>query len=279
MKKNFEKSIYDSANTKLFNIRKIPKKYRDDVFKLYSFLQVTSNFKQQANAGTSDFKYVVRRWQAIKRDNSFGHYMRIDDSVNEKIISNIAFLVHRYDIKPKDVDDYLRSVAIDLRLKTFNSTQDTLRYLQYSGESIAEMAAKVMQLPNAVNHYAKMQARATKYIQLILSVAQANSEGRCYLPASEMKKLGLNTLDLETAKAHPESFKKFIQLQLKRYELWQEEAKKGDEYIPKKIRLMLKRSRTDYKLLAKMIERNPELLFAENLKPGFISKLKAAVKP
>lgn len=278
MKKNFEQSIYSNSDVRLFNIRKIPKKYRDDIFKLYSFLKITSDLKGQSSQGASDFKYIIRRWQGIKREDSFGHYTRLDDSKNERVLANIAYLTHRYDINPKIVDDYLRSIAIDMRLKTFHSAQDTLKYLQYSSESIGEMLVKIMQLPNAVSHYAKMQARATKYIQLILSVPKNSSEGRCYLPTSEMKKLGLSTLELDSANKSPEAFKKFIQLQLKRYEHWQEEARKGDEYIPKKLRQLIKRSRADADLVAKIIERDPLMLFSNNLKPKLRHRLRASIK-
>lgn len=277
MKKKFEQNLISKVNNQLFSVRKLPKKYRDDLFKLFSFIHVTNNFSQSDPTDPESFKYIVRRWQHVKREDSYGHFDKIDDSLNENILSNISYLVHRYGVSPKDVDDYLRSIAIVLRNKPVNTPQDLVRYLQISAEAPASMLVKAAQLPNALLHHMKMQARATKYVLLLTSIASDGKRGRCYFPSSELKKFGLTALDKEAAISNQKKFEEFIAFQLKRYHAWQDEARRGDDFMPKKLKPLLRKNRAIQEYIVKRIEKNPMSIFEEKPKLKMRHKLNARV--
>ena len=277
MKKNFEHNLPVRANQQLFNIRKFPKQYRDDVFKLYSFMYVTGSFLENNQPDLENFKYILRRWQHVKRKNAFSHFDRSDDSINEHALANITYLVHRYGISTKEIDDYLRSVAIVLRNKPFHSHQDLARFFQYSAEAPAVMVAKVLQLPNALMHYAKMQGRASKCILLLTSLSKDIERGQCFFPESELKKFGLTSLNENSAKQNPEEFAAFMKLQLNRYHVWQDEARKGDAFMPKKLRPIINRSRAWQEFVAKRIEKDPLSVFGNSFSYRLPNRIRARV--
>lgn len=268
MKKIIERKNYSIPASGIISGKNIPKKYRTDVLKLQTFFNILSGYanSSEPGSGSENFKNFVRKWQNIKKENSFGYYVRSDDSMNEVALGNIAYLVHRYELPTKEVDNYLRSIAIDMRKKSLHSSQDLLRYLQYSGEAPAVLLAKVLEFPNAVSHHAKMLGRSTKLLYLVKSIHVDNTAGKCYFPAQELKKFGLVSLDKDFVTNNKEAYEQFVALQIKRYKAWQEEAKKGDTFLPRKVRLLVKRTRSRNNLIADAIVREPILIFDDNLR-------------
>lgn len=265
MKKNFEKNLLKQNRPFIFRIRKIPKKYKDDIFKFYSFYYVTNNLVNSENSDAEGLKYIIRRWQSIKRDDFLAKSSPIDDSINEKAINNLSYLVNRYDISTRDVDDYFRSLALRLRNKQLQSTQDFVRYLHYSSEAPAQMIVKVLELPNATVHHAKMMARSLQVINILLGI-NSSSSTLLLLPKSELKKYGLDNFDDLKNKASDDAFNKFVQLQLKRYKAWRDESKKGDAFLPKKLKPLVRQTRAKYDLTASMIEKRPSCLLDNTFK-------------
>lgn len=278
MKKIIERKIYSKSSMGPINIKRIPKKYREDVAKLYLFLSTLSGYANDKDTGPAKFKYFVRKWQALKKDNAFGYYVRTDDSINEVALSNIAYLVHRYELPTKEIDNFIRAVAIDMRSKSLHSSHDFLRYLQYSGESPALLLAKILELPNAVTHHAKMHGRSLKILHLVRSFSKDTSTGRCYFPTQELNKLGLQNLEKKTITDNPKAFNDFVFLQIKRYEAWQEEAKKGDIFLPKKVRLISRRLRIENGILVESITKSPLTLLNSSHNISRTHLLRASVK-
>lgn len=271
MKKNFERGLTQYSHGSLFSVRKLPKEYRDDISKLFSFLVVSNSYSNLSPSNTENLKHIIRRWQGIKRDDTFAFSTPSDDSINERIISTISYLVHRYDVDPKDVDDYLRSLALVIRKKQIYNTQDLVKYLHYSAEAPALIAAKILKLPNALSHHAKMYARAIKILNILLSISSNDLE-LVLLPKAELKKFGLESLEEKVVREKETEFNEFVQLQLKRYWAWQDEAKKGDIFLPKKLKPAVRQLRTKYDLMAKMIEKDPYCLYGKPLKkPSHLS--------
>lgn len=275
MRKSFEKKLASNSKSSIFQINKIPKQYKDDVFKLYSFFYVTSGYCDSSPNNIDNLKYIIRRWQQLKKDDSFAFYKPNDESINEKILSNLAYLVNRYDIATRDVDDYFRYLALRLKNKQINTSQDYARYLHYSSEAPALIITKVLQLPNALSHHAKMYARSIQIINELLSLSFSNSTA--IIPRMELKKFGLTDLDAQTIKNNKNSFDKLIQLQINRYKAWRDEAKKGDEFLPKKLKIVVRLTRARYDLIASMIEKNPQILTELKLKKPSNLRVRAKV--
>lgn len=275
MRKNFEKKLALESKSSVFQINKIPKKYKDDVFKLYTIFYLIGSYGNPSHENTENLKYIIRRWQSIKRDDLFASYKANDDSANEKVLSNLAYLVNRYEIDTKDVDDYFRSIAIKLKNKQINTSQDYARFMNYTAEAPALVVTKVLQLPNALSHHAKMFARSIQMINALLSINSSKS-GYILIPKFELKKFGLPDLEPSTIANNKEAFSKLVQLQINRYKAWRDESKKGDEFLPKKLKPIIKSTRARYDLIASMIEKNPLVLIEVKIKKP--SKIRVKVK-
>lgn len=270
MAKKIEREIFKTGSTVYYNSsRFFPKGVRDDVSKLYSFVRVVDDYVDMIPPDIESFKYIVRRWQAVRRKGDFGRFEPQDDSVAEKVLGNICYIIHRFECDPAWIDAFLRSMAMDIRPnpKRFQTIKDTMVYMYGSAEVIGLLMAKTMQLPNAASHFANIQGRATQYINFIRDINEDNELGRCYFPAAELKKFGLSDLSEATARANPKAFEKFMHFQLKRYRAWQHEANKGFQYIPKRLRISIRTAADMYEWTAKQIEKNPFIIYEKKVKP------------
>jgi phytoene synthase len=268
MAKKIERDIFKNGSTTYyFSSKFFPKGIRDDVFKLYSFVRVVDDYVDMSPADIESFKYIVRRWQSLKKSADFGRFTPLDDSVAERVLGNICYIVHRFECDPAWVDSFLRSMAMDVRQKRYLKIEDTMEYMYGSAEVIGLLMAKTMRLPNAATHFAKQQGRAMQFINFLRDIAEDNELGRCYFPANELKKFGLSDLSEKTARDNPKNFEKFIRFQLKRYKAWQNEASKGFQYIPKRLRIPLRTAVDMYDWTAKQIEKDPFVVFEKKVKP------------
>lgn len=255
-------------------IKRFPKKYRDDVNKFYVFMSATGSLVNTED-GVNNLKYLVRRWQGIKKEDIAGSYKRLDDSINEFVLADIVYLARRFELDSKDIDDYFRSLAIHARNKQLHSPNELARYLQYSAESPALMLTKVLGLPNALAHHAKMQSRALKILHMTLFIGNESKQNLLF-PQSELKKYNLKSLKKVDIEKNISGFSEFVALQVKRYRAWSEEAKKGDEFLPKKLKPVIKLNRASYDLIASAIEKNPLVLFEAGFKKP--SRIRVRVK-
>jgi phytoene synthase len=129
------------------------------------------------------------------------------------------------------------------------------------------MMAKIMRLPNASIHFAKMQGRAFEIINFMRDLNTDIAAGRNYFPLSEVKKFGLAKLDETNALKHPEEFKKFIRFQIKRYRLWQQDADKGLQFVPRRMKIAVHAAIDVYAWMAKKIDKDPYIVFEKRIKP------------
>ncbi len=265
---NIERRIFKKGSTTYyFSSRFFPKGVRSDVLKLYSFVRVVDDFVDKTPPDIESFKSIVRRWQHTKKEKDFGRFVPADESIGERVLANLCYLIHRYSLDPAWVDDFLKSMAMDIRGKKYPTIRDTVDYIYGSAEVVGLMMAKTLQLPNAATHYAKIQGRAMQFINMIRDIPEDDNLGRCYFPQNELKKFGLSSLSETAALKNPEAFKQFIRFQIKRYRAWQDEANKGFEFIPRKLRVAIRTSVDMYDWTAKKIEKDPFIIFERKVKP------------
>lgn len=263
-----ERNILKKGDIAYYSSRRFfPNNTRDDIAKLYSFVRIISDSVYASPADIESFKYIVRRWQTIKKSKDFGHFKPLDKSINERVLSNICYIIHHYDCEPSWVDSFLRSMAMDLRVKSYVNIRDTVEYMHGSSEVIAQIMAKIMRLPNASVHSAKMQGRAFEIINFLRDLSTDTAAGRNYFPSTEIRKFGLDKLDETNALKHPEEFKKFIRFQIKRYRLWQKEAEKGLQFVPRRMKIAVHAAIDMYAWMAKKIDKDPYIVFEKRIKP------------
>ena len=275
-----EKDIFKKGSTTYYWSSKFfPKGVRDDVFKLYSFVRVVDDMVDSIPADVKRFTKMCNRWESVKAELKKGNVPKaLDNSVDEVVLANIAFIVHRFECETQWVDAFLDSMQMDVHRKQYLKLEDTLEYIYGSAEVIGLFMARIMQLPIKPYEYAKMQGRAMQYINFLRDIDEDNQLGRCYFPADILKKYELKDLSKKTALSSRAQFKKFMHEQLDLYEQWQTEADKGFSYIPKRLRIPLQTATDMYNWTAEEIRKDPMIVFDKKIKPTKSQVLKTATK-
>lgn len=279
MGRKVERNILKKGDVAYFSSRQFfPKSIRNDIAKLYSFVHVVSGYAASTPPGIEPFKYIVRRWQAIKKTKDFGHFKPLDKSIAERVLGNLCYLIHKYEFDVSWVDNFLKSVAMDMRSKSYATIHDTVDYLHGAAEVLALMVARIMKLPNASMHFAKMQGRAFEFVHFLRDLDSNSKLGRNYFPTSEIKKFGLDKLDETNALKHPDKFEKFMRFQIKRYRLWQEDANRGLQFVPRRMRVALRAAIDVYAWKVKKIEKDPYIVFEKKIRVRRHRVLRSAVR-
>lgn len=273
-----EKEIFRAGSTTYyFSSIFFPKKIKDDVFRLYSFVRVADDYVDAIPAKKSQFKKLRKLWDESINDAAFNTEVSVSDDVNYRVVKNMVYVTRKYHFEPQWITAFLDSMQADLDLKKYRTLDDTIWYMYGSAEVIGMMMAKIMGLPKKAYPFAMMQGRAMQYINFIRDIAEDNTLGRQYFPASELKKYNLPNIKKNTAKANPEIFNEFIQAQLQYYELWQSEANRGFNYIPKRIRIPLQTATDMYNWTAIKIAEEPLIVFDKKIKPSKIKVISTAL--
>lgn len=285
-----EQNIFKNGSTTYYWSSKFfPKGVRDDVFKFYSFVRVVDDVVDQIPADEKRFNRFLSRWGTIKQqlaDSSVPS--QLDESVDERVLSNIAYIVHRFDCDPAWVDSFLASMKMDVDKRSYETIEDTIDYMYGSAEIIGLFMARILRLPGQglsiskpepeVLRTARMQGRAMQYINFLRDIDEDNQLGRLYFPKRTLKNHGLEDLSHETAQSHPEAFKAFMHEQLDLYDQWQTEADKGFSYIPKRLRIPLQTATDMYNWTAEEIRKNPFIVFEKKVKPSKSQVVKTIAK-
>lgn len=285
-----EKDIFKNGSTTYYWSSKFfPKGVRDDVFKLYSFVRVVDDMVDVVPAETDRFNRICERWKTVKKELAQNRVNKpLDESVDEQVLANIAYIVHRYECDPAWVDSFLASMKMDIDKRVYKTINDTIDYIYGSAEVIGLFMARILQLPGQgtgstkpepeVLRFARMQGRAMQYINFLRDIAEDIELGRCYFPERTLKKHGLKDLTKNNAQANPEAFRNFMHEQLTLYDEWQAEANKGFSYIPKRLRIPLQTATDMYNWTAKEIRKDPFIVYEKQLKPKKRRVLKTAAK-
>lgn len=262
-----QKIFKKGSTTYYFSSRFFPKKVRDDVYRLYSFVRIADNYVDDTPAQPKKLLALEKSYESATSNHAFDAIAHKWDDIDTRVIKHIVRLQHKYKFDKSWVEAFFKSMKMDTEKKVYKTIDDSLTYVYGSAEVIGLMMAKVLRLPEESYEYAKAQGRAMQWINFIRDIDEDNKLGRCYFPASELKKYGLKNLTREEAHEKPEQFKKFIQAQIKRYKKWQSEADKGLHYIPERLQVPVKTAIDMYNWTAKKIEKDPLLVFSQKVKP------------
>lgn len=263
-----EQKIFKKGSTTFYFASKFfPKKVRDDVYRLYSFVRVADDYVDEAPKQPKKLLALDKSYESAIENHAFDAISHKWDELDVRVIKNIVRLQHKYKFDRKWVEDFFNAMKSDTSAKVYKTLDDSLEYVHGSAEVIGLMMARIMKLPENTAEFAKKQGRAMQWVNFIRDINEDNKKGRCYFPQADLKKFGLKDLSEETAKANPDKFKKFVRFQLDRYSKWQAEAYEGIHYIPERLRVPVKTAIDMYNWTARKIEKDPLIVFSTKVKP------------
>jgi phytoene synthase len=255
------------TNAYYWSTKFLPRQARDDVFKLYSFVQFIDGITDITSPNKKQFTLIEQRWKQIKKHIDEGVVpAQVDDSATEYALKNITYVLHRYRCDTAWVDAFLLSKKWDLEKHVYKSFKDTESYMYGSSEAIGLVLAQILSLPEESFRSVRMQCRALQIIDFLREIKCNNELERCYFPANEIKMHGLKNLSYQEALVKPNMFTDFVQSQLLRYATWQTEANAGKYYIPKKLRVPMQTTIDAYNLTAQHIKNDPMTIFMHRIK-------------
>lgn len=257
----------NGSTTYYFSSKFFPRKVREDVADLYSFVRTADDYVDNKPAQTEKLLKLEKYYLESIKVKSFDFRVKKNDSVDQRVVKNIIRVSRKYDLKNAWVESFIASMKQDISPKTYETLSDSLDYIYGSADVIGLMMAKIMGLPDEALKYAQMQGRAMQWINFVRDIKEDNGLGRCYFPATDLKKFGLAGLNEKIAVKNPDQFKKFMQFQIKRYYEWQTDANKGFEYIPRRLRIPLQTAVDMYAWTAEQIEKDPFIVFEKKVKP------------
>lgn len=268
MATEIEADILNEAGGNYQAINKLfPKGVQEDLDRLYSFVLLASRYVSARPQKSAEFLLLCRMWDLAKVDSKFSTKRLPADTVDERAIKNIMHIVQTYKIDQELVEAFLTAMQEDLDKKAYKALDESLVYVYGSTEVVVLMMCRILGMPDEAVPYARLQARAIKWISFLRDITQNNEAGRQYFPGDDLALYHLANLNQETALGSRELFADFVRIQLGHYRDWQVEANEGYKYIPDDIQQPIRTIAELYAWTARQIEKDPLKVYEKRIMP------------
>lgn len=256
------KTIYSifkkGSKTYYYSTIFFPKRVKQDVFILYSFLRKADDYVDQIPQDTESFYQFRDRYYQAKDGVETG----------DVVADSFVQLCRRKNFEDEWIDAFLASMAMDITKSTYKDLDELYTYLYGSSEVVGLFMARIMDLPEESFHAARHLGRSMQYINFIRDIAEDLELGRTYFPQNDLEEFNLTSLEENQATANPDGFRGFVRKQLETYKSWQETAEKGFEYIPYRYLIPIKTASDMYNWTARQIEEDPFVVYQRKVKPS-----------
>jgi len=246
------------SKTYFYNSLFFPRRVKEDVFVLYSFVRRADDFVDAVPQQVEefyDFKAKYKRAMA-------------GESVGDVVIDSFVDLARRKSFDPGWTEAFLHSMEMDITKRTYTDMGEVDIYIYGSAEVIGLYMARILGLPKETYPYAMYLGKAMQYINFIRDINEDLELGRSYFPRHDFEAYGLRGLTPEDAAANPEGFRAFVRRQIERYDEWQRRAEEGLKMIPKRLRIPIKNASEMYKWTANRIRQDPFIVYERKVKPS-----------
>jgi len=235
-----------------------PKKVKEDVFVLYSFLRKADDYVDAIPQDAEGFYGFKERY-----------YRALDGIITgDIVVDSFVKLLERKKFENSWVDAFLNSMEMDITTSKYETMKDLLVYLYGSSEVVGLFMAKIMNLPKESYDNARYLGRAMQYINFIRDISEDIELGRSYFPQKDLKSFDIESLNEEYTRKKPEEFNGFIRKQLETYYSWQIKAEDGFSYIPFRYLIPIKTASDLYKWTGSQINKNPFVVYQRKVKPS-----------
>lgn len=247
----------EGSKTYFYSSIFFPTYIKKDVFTLYGFVRKADNLVDKVPQDINGFyEFKEKYYQA-----------RNGKKTDDIVINMFASLVDKKGLDPKWIDAFFNSMEMDITKSTYDTMDETLKYIYGSAEVIGLIMGKIMNLPKESFSCARYLGRSMQYINFIRDIAEDVKLNRIYFPKTDLKKYGIEKLDYDYIINYPEKFTEFIYKQLEYYCEWQKIAEEGYKYIPKRYLIPVKTASEMYNWTAEQIFKNPFIVYVKKVKP------------
>jgi phytoene synthase len=257
--RDFAEIFRRGSRTYFNSTRFFPPRVRRDVTCLYAFVRSADDFVDRLPQDREGFEAFRQTYLSCRN----GH-----TSSGGPIVDSIVELASRRGFEPAWLDAFLDSMAMDLTKNEYQNIDDVMAYMYGSAEVIGLMMARIMDLTDEASSFARLIGRAMQYINFLRDIKEDLSFGRSYLPADEVREVGLASLAEKDVHSRPDVFRAFVRKQIARYRDWKAEAEKGYALIPRRYRIPIRTAADMYDWTARRIEADLFIVFGGPVKPS-----------
>lgn len=255
--KTFYTIFQKGSRTYFYSSIFFPPYIKKDVFTLYGFVRKVDNYVDSIPQNIDAYyEFKKKYYNALNGRKS-----------KDIVIDSFVELINNKEFELKWIDSFFESMEMDITKKSYDTLDETKKYIHGSAEVIGLMMAKIMDLPKESFIYSKYLGRAMQYINFIRDISEDLKLGRIYFPTTDLNKHGLIKLDFDYIQNHKDEFSNFINEQLNRYCKWQNIAEIGYKYIPKRYLISVKTASEMYNWTAQQINSDPMIIYTKKVKP------------
>lgn len=265
---NQNKIFKKGSKTFFYSTFFFPENVKKDITVLYAFVRVVDDFVDSVPPLKQEFyNFKNLYYEALKGNSS--NYFVIDDFV---------ILQNKYNFKQEWVDEFFSAMESDLNFQKILNLKQAEKYMHGSASVIGFMMCRILGLKEESLFYADKLGQSFQYINFIRDIAEDNNLNRQYLPQENLEKYNLENLSFEYLKNNQENFNKFLRNEIEYFNQLINEAKPGFILIPKRYRMPIQIATNLYLYTAKIIYKNPMIVFERKVKPSLTRILYEALK-
>jgi 15-cis-phytoene synthase len=125
--------------------------------------------------------------------------------VDDPVLPAVLHTARAFDLEVGDFEQFLHSMAMDLRTDGYRTYQDLLGYMEGSAAVIGTMMAPILESvdPPAAREHARQLGLAFQLTNFIRDISEDYRRGRVYLPAEDLARFGVARGDLAADQASP----------------------------------------------------------------------------
>ncbi|MFN8199647.1 MAG: phytoene/squalene synthase family protein [Nakamurella multipartita] len=240
-----------NGTTYYWGVQLLPRERRRHVHAVYALCRLADDIvdDQAATAGRSaaeigsqlaDFAADFRR--------------AVTDGSADPVLAAVGHTVRTVGIPPECFDRFYGAMAMDLTTTRYETWDDLLGYMEGSAAVIGEMMLPVLQ-PSGPEAFAPARALgfAFQYTNFLRDVAEDLDRGRVYLPQQELRRFGVQPVDLGRRRVTPQ-WRAFLAHEIDRARELYRAADRGLPFLPPRSARCVGTARVLYSRILDRIE-------------------------
>lgn len=249
----------------------LPKVKRHHVHALYGFCRYADDIVDDLGR-----KATSAQRQAALADFGDRFFADLDRGrSDDRVLKAVVHTVKAFDIDPDCFRRFLRSMAMDFTVETYETFEDLLDYMDGSAAVIGEMMLPILEPVSAEAHdHARDLGIAFQLSNFLRDVAEDLDRGRVYVPQEDLRKFGADPWRRE---ATPE-WCDLMAFQVARTRRYYESADLGIPLLPPSSARCIRGARLLYSGILVEIEKAGYDVFAQRVRVPTWKKLAVAFR-
>jgi phytoene synthase len=240
-----------NGTTYYWGVQLLPRERRRHVYAVYALCRLADDIvdDQAATAGRSAAE-IGDRLAEFAAD----FRRAVTDGSADPVLAAVGHTVRTVGIPPECFDRFYGAMAMDLTTTRYETWDDLLGYMEGSAAVIGEMMLPVLQ-PLGPEAFAPARALgfAFQYTNFLRDVAEDLDRGRIYLPQDQLRRFGVEPVDLGRRRVTPQ-WRAFLAHEIDRARELYRVADRGLPFLPPRSARCVGTARVLYSRILDRIE-------------------------